>query len=529
MFRRTLLLFSAFALATVAASAQVPEAFSYQAVARDNTGAVVPNAQVSLRMTITNVGSTNALYVEEHAATTNEFGLVTLAVGQGTVVSGDFSAIDWMGAPKQLGVEIDLGSGYEALGGAPMLSVPYALASGSSAPMSLGDLDNVSTGTATAGQTLVFDGTNWLPGTPAVSLSFPIAETVDTDQLTPALDLTQGGAGSLLRLRSNDPVAVTPTAQIITRSQAHALHLRTENPNSGALLVESASLTNGEPTMRVHTDGVGSAALFQINNRSSDSAAVLAITNGTGAGLYGESTADGRAWGVYGVALGECVPDRTGVRLTCPAGVFGEARRGPGVFGSNRDAGPGVQGYSATGKSFVGMGPSNVPGFPEMTSFVDNDGTSFNAGDLRTKTSVSSSRNATANRFTPGDTGVTAGDVIVVNAGGSFVESGPNSLSVVGVAITNPAYVTGTSFDDDGEPSGTDGTALVAYSGIVMINVDDANGAIAPGDLLVASRIGNGHAMKADADPAPGTVVAKALEAFSATGNGTIRAMIWLR
>ena len=68
-----------------------------------------------------------------------------------------------------------------------------------------------------------------------------------------------------------------------------------------------------------------------------------------------------------------------------------------------------------------------------------------------------------------------------------------------------------------------DNLALVAMAGRVPVKVVAAGGAIRVGDLLVASATA-GKAMRAD-DPAPGTVIGKALESFEA-GEGTIMMMV---
>ena len=65
--------------------------------------------------------------------------------------------------------------------------------------------------------------------------------------------------------------------------------------------------------------------------------------------------------------------------------------------------------------------------------------------------------------------------------------------------------------------------ALVALAGRVPVKVDAAYGAIQAGDLLVASATA-GHAMRSD-NPAPGTVIGKALEGFD-SGRGTVMMMV---
>nr|MBC8486643.1 collagen-like protein [Bacteroidota bacterium] len=69
--------------------AQAPQAFKYQAVARDNAGNVLANQNVSFQISILQ-GSAGgpSVYTETHNAVTNEFGLVNLEIGTGTVVTG---------------------------------------------------------------------------------------------------------------------------------------------------------------------------------------------------------------------------------------------------------------------------------------------------------------------------------------------------------------------------------------------------------------------------------------------------------
>jgi Mrp family chromosome partitioning ATPase len=68
--------------------------------------------------------------------------------------------------------------------------------------------------------------------------------------------------------------------------------------------------------------------------------------------------------------------------------------------------------------------------------------------------------------------------------------------------------------------------AAVALSGTVACKVDAGYGPIEIGDLLVTSPT-TGHAMRAD-EPAPGTVLGKALEPLNA-GAGTIKVLVMLR
>lgn len=108
---------------------QIPNAFSYQAVIRNSTGEVVNNQDVSIRISILqNSESGPAVYIETHSAATNEFGLVTLKIGNGLVVSGVFSPTGWGAALHFLKVEIDPngGSSFIEMGTTQLLAVPYA-------------------------------------------------------------------------------------------------------------------------------------------------------------------------------------------------------------------------------------------------------------------------------------------------------------------------------------------------------------------------------------------------------------------
>ena len=114
----------------LSSQAQVPQAFNYQAVARDPQGTSIANRQVSVRFTI--IDGATEVYKEAHSVTTNQFGLFTAQVGRGTHLWGNFNNIYWAQGPKSLRVEVDPngGTNYTDLGQNQLLSVPYALYAG---------------------------------------------------------------------------------------------------------------------------------------------------------------------------------------------------------------------------------------------------------------------------------------------------------------------------------------------------------------------------------------------------------------
>ena len=109
---------------------QSPEKMSYQAVIRDSDNNLVSNQTVGIQISILQgSASGTAVYVETHEPTANENGLVTLEIGTGAVVSGDFSSIDWSAGPYFLKNETDPSGGndYSTSGTCELLSVPFAL------------------------------------------------------------------------------------------------------------------------------------------------------------------------------------------------------------------------------------------------------------------------------------------------------------------------------------------------------------------------------------------------------------------
>jgi len=122
--------------------AQVPQGFSYQAVALNSAGNAVASAPVRLRVSILEGSATGtASYVETHNPTTNNVGLFTLTIGMGTPVTGTFSTVNWAQNSKFLKVEIDVtnGTNYITVGSSQLLSVPYAMYAGSVAGMGTGN------------------------------------------------------------------------------------------------------------------------------------------------------------------------------------------------------------------------------------------------------------------------------------------------------------------------------------------------------------------------------------------------------
>jgi hypothetical protein len=119
--------------------AQAPQGFNYQATVRNSSGDLIVNTNVYFKFNVIQGSQTAVpIFTETHYVPTDDLGQVNLVIGQGTVNTGAFSELDWSLGSYYLGIELDTGSGYVAMGTTQLLSVPYALYaenSGNSTPI----------------------------------------------------------------------------------------------------------------------------------------------------------------------------------------------------------------------------------------------------------------------------------------------------------------------------------------------------------------------------------------------------------
>ncbi len=125
LFVRVLAVVALAVAATVQTMAQ--ESFSYQVVIRDGNGTLVNSGKVGLRFTLLNGGKD--YYVETQTAEPNKYGNISVMIGAGTKVSGDFAKVPWNTLDVTLKVEVDVkgGTDYKPLGETKLSPVPYAM------------------------------------------------------------------------------------------------------------------------------------------------------------------------------------------------------------------------------------------------------------------------------------------------------------------------------------------------------------------------------------------------------------------
>jgi hypothetical protein len=124
----------------------------------------------------------------------------------------------------------------------------------------------------------------------------------------------------------------------------------------------------------------------------------------------------------------------------------------------------------------------------------------------------------------PAVEGLQPGEILVIGLDGKLTRSTQAyQASVVGVYSTQPGFLGGAGDDTD-----LTGKIPLAVVGVVSAKVSAENGAIQPGDLLVASST-PGHAMRGEGvELCFGRTIGKALEGLD-SGTGIILVLVMLQ
>jgi len=137
---------------------------NYQAVIRNSSDMVVANQAIGIQISILQTSPTgSAVYVETQNPTTNANGLISIEIGSGSVVSGNFATIGWSSDTYYIKTEVDIagGTSYTITGTSQLMSVPYALhAKTAETVASITETDPVFGASAANGITNT-DITNW--------------------------------------------------------------------------------------------------------------------------------------------------------------------------------------------------------------------------------------------------------------------------------------------------------------------------------------------------------------------------------
>jgi hypothetical protein len=129
--KKTLLTILSVLFCAITFAQSVPQGINYQAVARDVNGDVLMNQALTIQLSVISDTTTSAIsWQETHTVTTNEYGLFTAIIGQGTTTavgsSATFDVIDWGASNHYIQVEMN---GVD-MGITQLMSVPYSLQAG---------------------------------------------------------------------------------------------------------------------------------------------------------------------------------------------------------------------------------------------------------------------------------------------------------------------------------------------------------------------------------------------------------------
>jgi hypothetical protein len=129
---KKLIILSVFLLSSALSFSQPPKKMSYQAVVRNAENDLVVNASIGVQISILRLNpDTTSVYVEQHTTTTNDNGLMSIEIGTGNIISGNFEMIEWNAGPFFAKTEIDLNgsTNYTISGVSELLSVPFSFMS----------------------------------------------------------------------------------------------------------------------------------------------------------------------------------------------------------------------------------------------------------------------------------------------------------------------------------------------------------------------------------------------------------------
>ncbi|NBC82731.1 MAG: hypothetical protein GVY19_05045 [Bacteroidetes bacterium] len=155
-----------FFLSLITAISAQEKGINYQAVIRDDEGSILDNAEITAVLSITTDSLGHAdVYKESHITTTSPYGSISIRLGKGNVLEGDFSTLDWS-QELYIKLSIDDGSGLTEVGVSPVGAVPYSLLANralKTTETNLSELNDVHIVNPDTGNVLQWNGNEWKP------------------------------------------------------------------------------------------------------------------------------------------------------------------------------------------------------------------------------------------------------------------------------------------------------------------------------------------------------------------------------
>lgn len=119
----------AFIISQVVYSQGITSGFTYQAVIRSSEGEPLQVQNIGLRISLQDQEGNSVYFSETHLVTTTDQGVISVVVGEGSLVNGSFDQVPWSDGDIFIKVEVDPngGSNFVDIGTNKLQAVPFAL------------------------------------------------------------------------------------------------------------------------------------------------------------------------------------------------------------------------------------------------------------------------------------------------------------------------------------------------------------------------------------------------------------------
>ncbi|SEF51150.1 beta strand repeat-containing protein [Flavobacterium urumqiense] len=394
--------------------AQAPQGFNYQATVRNGSGGLITNQNVNFKFNVMqNTPTSVPVFSETHFAPTDDLGAVNLVIGKGTATTGTFPNIDWGNGNYYLGIELNTGSGYVAMGTTQLLSVPYALyAKSSGTNATVGAISAISTvngASITSGELNLSpaDATNGGIITTGIQ-TIAGAKTFSSDLNVNGATVGKGTGNNIYNTAiGTNSLASNTTGQWNTANGYTALKANTTGSSNTAIGLQ-ALLKN---TIGNDNNAIGDNALYN-NTTGNDNIAI------------GVSSLQSNTTGDTNIAIGttSLTKNTTGFQNIANGGFS----LNNNTTGSNNIA----NGVSSLSKNTTGSNNTAIGAQALSANILGNGNTAIGywantIGDLTNATAIGNgAKVSTSNTIQLGDTNVTSVSTSGNYTGKAFVKTG---------------------------------------------------------------------------------------------------------